>query len=43
LQYNGCHTLISLLQDRQTGETINICAPIWIFNDMFLTISVDLW
>src|SRR6218665_1934687 len=28
----------SLLQDRQTDETIN--APIWIFTDMFLLVSV---
>ena len=32
----------SLLQDRQTGETINISAPIWLFTGMFLTVSVDL-
>ena len=26
----------SLLQDRQTGETINIITPIFIFTDMFM-------
>jgi len=31
------------MQDRQTGETINTTAPIWIFTDMFLLVSVDLW
>jgi len=28
----------SPLQDRQTGETINTSAPIWIFTDMFLLV-----
>ena len=32
----------SLLQDRKTGETINISAPIWIFTDKFLLVRVDL-
>jgi len=42
LQYKGRHTHTSLLQDRKTGETINISAPIWIFTDMFMPVSVDL-
>jgi len=32
----------SLLQDRQTGETFNISAAIWILTDMFLAVIVDL-
>jgi len=42
LQYKGCHTSLGLLQDRQTGDTINIIAAIWIFTDMFVPVSVDL-
>ena len=36
-------TLTIVLQDRRTGETINVSAPIRLFTDMFLpVISVDL-
>jgi len=46
LQGKGRHinrpTCTSLLQDSQTGETINISAPIWILTYMFLPVSVNL-
>jgi len=32
----------SLLQNRQTVETVNISAPIWKFTDIIIPVSVDL-
>src|SRR6218665_1194541 len=37
LKLQGLHMHTSLLQDRQTGETINTSAPIWIFTYMFFS------
>src|SRR6218665_4149370 len=36
------YAYFTILQDRQTGETVNTSVPIWIFTDMFLLVSVDL-